>query len=144
MSVELPAGRVFVDTNVFVYAFDTSADEKRVRADELLEAIWKSGNGCVSVQILQEFYVNATRKGANPPSPHIVRRRISELGSWRVHEPRFEDVISAIDLHDEAQISFWDAMVLWSASKLGCETLLSEDLNHGQKIAGVEIINPFI
>lgn len=144
MSVEIPPGRVFVDTNIFVYAFDTSANGRRSQADELLEAIWKSGNGCASVQVLQEFYVNATRKGANPPSPHTVRRRISELGRWRIHEPLFEDVLSAIDLHQEAQISFWDAMILQSASKLGCQTLYSEDLNSGQKIAGVEIVNPFI
>lgn len=144
MSVEIPAGRIFVDTNIFIYAFDTSADKKREWADGLIEAIWKSGNGCVSVQVLQEFYVNVTRKGTNPPSRHIARMRVSQLGKWRVHEPLSEDVLSAIDLHQEARISFWDAMILQSASKLECETLYSEDLNPGQTIAGVEITNPFI
>lgn len=135
--------RVFVDTNVLLYAFDESAEEKQRLADELTRRIWRSGNGCLSIQVLQEFYVNAVRK---PPMPLDAKKAsdiVSQLVLWRVHEPKTEDVLTAIDLHREAQISFWDAMILQSASKLGCGVLYSEDLNPGQRIAGVEVVNPF-
>lgn len=140
MSVE----RVFVDTNVLLYAFDESSAEKYSIADALTRRIWRSGNGCLSIQVLQEFYVNAVRKPPIPLDAKKAAEIVSQFVLWRIHEPKTEDVLSAVNLHQEARISFWDAMILQSASKLGCETLYSEDLNPGQTIAGVEIVNPFI
>jgi predicted nucleic acid-binding protein len=136
--------RVFVDTNVLLYAFDTSAGEKRGRALEVIDTAWRDGNGCVSVQVLQEFYVNATRKLERRLPVETAKRLVASLSRWEVHAPEAEDVLSAIDLQQHAHLSFWDAMVLQSAGKLGCSLLYSEDLNAGQRIAGVTIVNPFI
>ena len=139
MSVE----RVFVDTNVLLYAFDSSAGAKRRRAADLLARVWRSGNGCLSVQVLQEFYVNSTRKIANPLDAETAKSIMAYLGRWRVHEPLVEDVLAAIELQHDARLTFWDAMILHSAGKLGCGVVYSEDLNPGQVIAGVKVVDPF-
>jgi predicted nucleic acid-binding protein len=132
-----------VDTNVLLYAFDTSAGKKRERALALVGELWRVGNGCVSVQVLQEFYVNATRKLGTPLDLATAERIIVSLSRWEVHAPTAEDVLSAIALHARVQLSFWDAMIMTSASKLGCGVLYSEDLNDAQVIAGVRVANPF-
>ncbi len=137
------ASRVFLDTNILLYAFDTSAVEKRPRALDVIREVWRVGNGCVSVQVLQEFYVNATRKLQHPLSVDTARRIVASLSRWEVHTPDADGVLSAIDLHGRAQLSFWDAMVVTSAHAMGCELLYSEDLNAGQSIGGVTVVNPF-
>ncbi len=144
MSAEPVEGaRAFVDTNVLLYAFDTSAGMKRAKALDLFEGLWRSGNSCVSVQVLQEFFVNATRKLPKPLALELAKRIVASLSRWEVHTPNAEDVLSAIDLQQATQLSFWDAMVVHSAASLGCDVLYSEDLNAGQTIIGIEIINPF-
>ncbi len=134
-------GREFVDTNVLIYAFDRSAGQKRVIAAELVERLWSERAGCVSLQILQEFYVTATRKLELPAAD--AARQVERLGQWVVHRPSFEDVLSAIELHRRKQVAFWDALVLRSAMKLGCSILWSEDLSDGQKWDSVVARNPF-
>lgn len=144
MSAEPGRGaKFFVDTNVLLYAFDTSAGEKRSQALELFRELWRSGSGCVSVQVLQEFYVNATRKLPKPLSVETARRIVVSLSRWEVHAPNAESVLAAIDLQQSARLSFWDAMVVHSAGTLGCGVLYSEDLNAGQTIVGIDIVNPF-
>lgn len=140
----MSADRVFVDTNVLLYAFDKSAGVKRRRAADLLTRVWRSGAGCVSVQVLQEFYVNSTRKITNPLDTASAKSIVTYLGRWHVHEPLVEDVLAAIELQQNARLSFWDAMILQSASKLGCAVIYSEDLNPGQMIAGVRVANPLV
>ncbi len=136
-------GLQFVDTNVLVYAHDTSAGLKHERARELLTDLWNAGAGCLSIQVLQEFYVNVTRKVPKPLEGQTAARLVADLGRWRVHVPGVEDVLDAITLHQRATMSFWDAMVLTSAIQLGCSTLWSEDLQAGQSFAGVKVLNPF-
>ena len=133
--------REFVDTNVLVYAFDLDAGPKRERAIELLSRLSNARTGCVSIQVLQEFYVTATRKLPMPASE--ARKQVERLGTWTVHRPSVEDVVAAIRTHTESQISFWDAMILRSASKLGCSAVWSEDLSHGQSWGAVSVRNPF-
>ncbi len=135
--------KVFVDTNVALYAFDTSAGEKREKALALFTDLWRTGNGCVSVQVLQEFYVNATRKLSSPLPIETAKQRSASLSRWEVHEPTAEDVLGTIDLQQQARLSFWDAMIIGSAGKLGCRVIYLEDLNAGQVIAGVQVVNPF-
>ena len=135
--------REFVDANVLVYAFDASAGARQARAGELLERLWTDGNGCVSVQVLQEFFVTVTRKVAKPLKADEAERRVRELCAWRVFAPKAEDVLSAIALHQRAKISFWDAMIVEAAHQLGCDTLWTEDLSHGQDYDGVRVENPF-
>lgn len=141
MSVE--AERQFVDTNILVYAHDASAGAKHERAKDLLAGLWGNGNGCLSIQVLQEFYVTITRKVRRPLDPEIALQRVQDLGYWLIHSPTGADVVEAVRLHQSARLAFWDAMVMISAAKLSCQTLWSEDLNTGQVIAGVTIKNPF-
>ena len=141
MSVEV--GRQFVDTNVLVYAHDATAGDKHLRARQLMADLWAEGNGCLSVQVLQEFYVTVTRKVRQPLALEVARQQVEDLGQWLAHSPTVKDVVEAIHLQQRAKISFWDAMLLISAQKLNCGVLWSEDLNPGQIIGGVTIQNPF-
>lgn len=133
----------FVDTNILVYAHDTSAGMKHSRAKYLLQTLWKSRKGCISIQVLQEFYVNVTRKVAAPLSALETARIIQELTTWKIHTPEVNDILEAIDVQQRYHIAFWDAMIIWSAARLGCEVLWSEDLNPGQTYEGVRVKNPF-
>ncbi len=135
--------RQFVDTNVLVYAHDRSAGDKHVCAKELVSVLWASGTGCLSIQVLQEFYVTITRKVEAPLNPQETAGLIADLSAWRVHTPSPADLLNAIDIQQRYQLSFWDAMVIQSAMQLSCEVLWSEDLNAGQLYAGIKLINPF-
>lgn len=141
MSVE--DGLAFVDTNVVLYAYDASAGERHKRAAELVGDLGERRKGAVSVQVLQEFYVNATRKIAKPLDHAAALGRLRVLSRWPVHAPSAHDVLAAAALARDAQLSFWDAMIIRSAAALSCRVLWSEDLNEGQQIEGVTIRNPF-
>ena len=143
MSVELPEV-FFVDTNILVYAYDRSAGEKHAIACQLIEQCWENENGCVSMQVLQEFFVTVTRKITRPLDYQTARQLVADLANWRLHIPEASDLLLTIDIQQIYQLSFWDAMIVQSAEHLGCKRLLSEDLNHGQKYGGVQVINPFI
>ena len=133
----------FVDANVLVYAFDASAGQKKVAAEQLLAQLWEAGTGCLSVQVLQEFFVTVTGKVAKPLPVEEAADRIREFGAWKVFAPGPNDVLRAITLHEQAKISFWDAMVVHAAAELGCDVLWTEDLNDGQVIGGVRTRDPF-
>jgi predicted nucleic acid-binding protein len=132
-----------VDTNVLLYAYDATAGLKHARARQLLAAVWEQGMGCVSIQVLQEFYVNVTRKVAQPLPPASAAQVIRDLQQWRVHAPNVASILSAIERQQRLQLSFWDAMVLTSAIELGCDTLYSEDLSAGRTYDNVHVVNPF-
>lgn len=134
----------FVDTNVLLYAYDVSAGERHDRARALVGQLGRTRTGALSVQVLQEFYVNAVRKIALPLSPLVARERVRTLGLWTAHTPVARDVLTAIDIAAQERVSFWDAMVICSASALGCATLWTAELNDGQIINGVHIRSPFL
>jgi predicted nucleic acid-binding protein len=133
----------FVDTNILVYAHDQSAGEKHNRAKALIQELWQTETGCLSIQVLQEFYVTVTQKVKQPLAVELAVRIIEDLAFWRVYAPDARDVLGAIDLQQRYTLSFWDAMIVWSANQLGCTTLWSEDLNSGQVYTGVRVCNPF-
>jgi predicted nucleic acid-binding protein len=133
----------FCDTNIFVYAHDPSATEKHRRAVQLIDRLWDSGAGTLSVQVLQELFVTLTRKLPSPLDPREARAIIGDLTSWRVIEPAGADVLTAIDCSMRWQISFWDAMLITTAAKGEATVLWSEDLNDGQEYDGVTVRNPF-
>ena len=144
MSAEARGGdRCFVDTNLFVYAHDESAGRKREIARNLIAGLWESRSGCASVQVLQELFVNLTRKVPRPLPARDAAALIEDLTVWTIHSPGARDVLSAIELHDRMGASFWDAMILTSARSLGCRILYSEDLSAGQSYDGVFVVNPF-
>jgi predicted nucleic acid-binding protein len=138
----MSGNRAFVDTNVLVYAHDVTAGDKHRRACALLEELWDSREGCLSVQVLQEFFVTTTRKIPKPLEAPAAAQIIKDLALWHVHAPAASDVLAAINIHQRTGTSFWDAMIIRSAQELGCQTLYSEDLNPGQAYAGVRVSNP--
>jgi predicted nucleic acid-binding protein len=133
--------RSFFDTNIPVYTDDESSPAKQRRALELIAEHRLAGTGVVSLQILQEYFVTATRKlGVDP---RIARRKVELLAEFDVAAPEVSDILAAIDLHRLHGFSFWDALVLRSAKQAGCTTLFSEDLQEHREIDGVRVINPF-
>jgi predicted nucleic acid-binding protein len=133
--------RVFVDTNVFVYADDASAKIKRLRAREVLSGLVRDRRAVVSTQVMQEYYAAAIRKLGL--APEKARMRVERLHRLDTVVVRPEIILGAIDLHRLHSLSFWDALVIKAASVAGCGRLLSEDLNEGQVIERVRIVNPF-
>ena len=137
------SGVTFVDSNILIYAHDADAGAKRDRAQLALKALWDSGTGRLSVQVLQEFYVNAQRLGT-PVARTTAREVVATYAAWIREPTTAETVTRAIDISGLARLSFWDALILASAEQDGAERLYSEDLNHGQQIAGVVICNPLL
>lgn len=136
-------GRTFVDTNILIYAHDADRSLKHRIARDRVDDLWAEDAGVVSMQVLQEFYVNATRKMRLPLSKAHARSLVHDYAAWCV-VPSPEDIAVAFRIEDEARIGFWDALILASAVKGGAEILLSEDLSSGQSIAGIRIENPFL
>jgi predicted nucleic acid-binding protein len=137
------SAKAFVDTNVLVYAHDSTSGEKHRRAVSLVTELWESGSGCLSVQVLGEFYVIVTQEVPTPMEPGRAVQIMRDLAAWTVHEPAMDDVIGAVEIHTRYRISFRNAMIVRSAFHLGCATLWSEDLNPGQEYDGVMVMNPF-
>ena len=133
----------FIDTNIFIYAYDCSSPEKQRKAKELVLNLWENQNGCISVQVLQEFYVNIVYKVPVPLPVKEALMIITDLSCWYLHTPSASDVIETINIQQNYRISFWDAMIINSAKKMGCNILWTEDLNEEQVIEGVIIKNPF-
>ena len=136
--------RFFVDTNVLIYAHDLDAGLKHDRAALIVADLWEKENGIVSVQVLQEFYVNVTRKIARPMTPAAARGIIRNYLAWRVEPNEPSAVLLASEIGERNRISFWDALIVASAARSGADRILSEDLNHGQVIEGIRIENPFL
>jgi predicted nucleic acid-binding protein len=133
--------RSFFDTNVLVYADDLKGAAKQRRAVELFNEHRRSRTGVVSMQVLQEYFVTVTRK--LQIDAITARRRVELLSKFDVVLPEVSDMLAAIDLHRLHGISFWDAMILRCAKQAGCRVLLSEDMQSGQEIDGVQIVDPF-
>ncbi len=137
----MPA-EVFLDTNILVYAYDADAGEKRIIALGLAERGWlQLGGTAISVQVLQELYVNLVRKGRTHEEASVI---IHDLSVWPVVENTLSLLHNAIALKDRWQTSLWDALILAAAQHSGADTLISEDLNHGQDYGGIRVVNPFI
>ena len=136
--------RAFVDTNVLVYGHDLDAGRKYEIAGRLLRELWQDHSGVISTQVLQEFYVNVTRKISAPISTSEARGNVSTYAAWQVEIIQPADVLQASEVQERYQLSFWDAMIVVAAAKGQAAVLLTEDLNPGQIIEGVQISNPFL
>jgi predicted nucleic acid-binding protein len=135
--------RVFVDTNIIVYAYDRDAGRKHEIARDLLIGLWSAAGGVLSAQILQEFYVTVTRKIASPLTREAAREIIEDYLTWDVVSNDGAMVLEAIDIETGENISFWDALVIAAAKRGGAEVLLSEDLSDGRKFGDLIVRNPF-
>jgi predicted nucleic acid-binding protein len=134
---------VFVDSNVLVHAHDLDARNKRERARDIVRELWENRSGFLSTQVLQEFYVNVTRKIERPLTKSKARELTRNYSLWKTEIIESADVFRASELEESSRISFWDALIIVAASKAGASLVLSEDLNPGQTIAGVTVENPF-
>jgi len=134
--------KTFVDTNVLLYAHDRDAGAKQQRAQAVLRELVRDRSGVLSMQVLQEFYYQATRKLARPMPRSEARGFVSDWSAWCISISPAE-LETAFAIEDAARISFWDALIVAAAVKAGAKRILTEDLHHGQTIAGVRIENPF-
>ena len=134
--------KIFLDTNILLYTIDQREHGKRDQALRIVSELAYHGMAVISIQVLQEFYVGATRKfGIDPLS---AKEMIAGFRSHELVMPDIEVVNEAIDTSILNRISFWDALLIASARRANCEVLWTEDLNHGQIIQGVRIENPFL
>jgi len=132
----------FFDTNIFVYMDDPSVPDKRQKASELLMAYSQANAAIVSLQVLQEYYsVATTKRGVDAV---LAQAKVEKMMQLRVVRFSAQDVVHAIELHRLHQTSFWDALIIHASRIGGAEVLFSEDLQHGSRIAGVRIVNPFL
>lgn len=138
------SGRFFIDTNLLIYAIDGTDPRKQAIAQGWIAKAHQSGEGSISYQVVQEWFNVVFRKAAVPLNAEeaalIYRQLIEPL--WRIQSSH-ELLEMALDLHRADRISWWDSLIVSAAIQGGCNTLLSEDLQHGRTIRGVKILNPF-
>jgi predicted nucleic acid-binding protein len=135
--------RTFVDSNVLVYAHDADAGERHRPAAGCLSELWSARAGLLSTQVLQEFYLNVTRKITAPLAPAVAREVVRDYAPWVESLVTPSTVVRASEIAEIWQISFWDAMIFAVAEQISADRILTEDLSHGARIAGIEIVNPF-
>jgi predicted nucleic acid-binding protein len=140
-----PIGRTsrsFLDTNVLVYSDDPRDLVKQTKALDLIKDHLRRRTGVVSLQVLQEYFVSVT--GKLKLDAELAKRRVEVFARFQVAEPTVSDILAAIDPHRLHGFSYWDALVIRCASQSGCSVLLTEDLQNGRVVDGVEIVNPFL
>jgi len=133
--------RSFLDSNLLVYTDDRDAKSKRDRALDLIATLRRRRLAVVSTQVIQEYFVAATRKlGVEAAT---ARRKVELFARFELVQVDAGMIVAAIDLHRLHALSFWDALIVQSAVASGCSVLFSEDLQAGRKLLGLEIVNPF-
>lgn len=136
--------KIFLDTNVIVYAHDRSSGKKNTIAMEIMEYLWDRKKGVISVQVMQEFYVCVTTKILKPLPLKVARNILEYLLNWELIINDGYITIKAINLQEKYRFSFWDSLIVQSAIQSQAYTLFSEDLSDGQIIENVKIVNPFV
>lgn len=136
------SAKYFLDSNILIYGDDLDAGKKNEKALKIIEESVASGNGVISTQVLQEYFVIATKKLG--VLPEMAQRKVTLFSAMNVVRIAVEDIHAAIDLNRLHQLALWDAMIIRCAAVAGCDRILTEDLQHGQVFAGVKIENPFL
>jgi len=137
------SGKTFVDTNVLIYAHDVDAKAKHEVAKAVLRRLWDERSGVLSPQVLQEFYVDVTRKISTPLPKDMARLVVNSYAIWCT-ETTPAEIAYALRIEDESRIGFWDALIVASAANCGAERILSEDSNLQHLISGIRIEKPFV
>jgi len=135
--------KVFLDTNIIVYAHDCSSQNKHAVAREIMHDLWESRKGVISVQVLQEFFVCVTKKIVKPLNRNSARTILEYLFNWDVIVNDKCITLKAIDLQEKYGFSFWDSLIVQAALQGQARVLLSEDLPDGQAVEDLKIVNPF-
>ena len=136
-------GKVFLDTNILVYAHDTSAGTKHDLARGIVAHQWTHRRGVLSTQVLQEFFVSVTRRLPKPMDTATAQKVVADLLNWEVVVNDGNSILGAVELLKRFKYSFWDSLIVHAALQAGAEVLMSEDLSTGQNIQGMTIENPF-
>jgi len=136
------SARCFVDTNILMYAHDTSAGAKHERARAVIEGLWRERSGVISTQVLQELSVNLRRKAGRPLDLKATREIVTDYLSWEVVVNNGESILEALEMEARYRISFWDALVIQAAEAAGVPVLYTEDLSDGQMYGTVRVVNP--
>ena len=138
----IAGGSVFVDTNVLLYSISATEPLKQPFAQQWMDLIWREDKGRISWQVIHEFYSRAVRKlGVTPP---VARSVVNRLLAWSPEPTTQATVIRAWHWCDAAQVNYWDALILAAAESAGCQWLLTENFQNGQKFGVVTIVNPFL
>lgn len=135
--------KVFLDTNILVYAYDISSGRRHDIAGNIVADLWNLRTGVLSIQVLQEFFINVTKKIPKPLDIKTARDIIRDLLLWEVVDNDGELMLAAMDVQMKYRYAFWDSLIIAAAIKSDASTLLTEDLNNGQIIEGVVMKNPF-
>jgi len=135
--------RQFVDTNILVYAHDSTTGAKHERARALVEELWRDRSGVISTQVLQELCVNLRKQSAHPPDSATTREIVNDYLTWNVVVNAGESILAALEIESRYEISFWDALIVQAAESSGAKVLYSEELSDGQLYGTVKVINPF-
>jgi predicted nucleic acid-binding protein len=133
--------RYFVDSNVFLYIFDKANPTKQAQAEAWLAWLWENACGALSWQVIQEFYWNVLRKYR--ASPEEARSYVKLIREWNPPDVTMGMIERAWHWTDQAQVSFWDGLIVAAAERTRCSFLLSEDFQAGQQFDAVTILNPF-
>ena len=133
---------VFVDTNVLIYAIDRADLKKQKAAREWRDELWESRCGRISFQVLQEFYAKVTQKW--PSGRDQARAEVRDLLTWQPVMVDAAILERGWKIQDRYRLSFWDALIVGAAKAAGCRYLLTEDLQTGQDLDGVTVVNPFL
>ena len=136
--------KIFVDTNILVYCFDSSDMIKKEKAVQILESLWESSSGVSSLQVLKEFFVTVTAKLPEKMDFKSAKSAVTGLLSWNLFMENRNSLEKSFEIIQKYQLSFWDANILSAAILSDCNKIYTEDLQHGQVIEGVQILNPFL
>jgi len=134
---------IFVDTNVLVYSRDLSEPEKQPQALAWMNHLWTTRTGCTSFQVLQEFYVTVTRKLVPGLDQETAREDVRSLLTWGPTTVDRRVIEDAWTIQDAYTLSWWDALIVSTALVAGCGYLLTEDLQEGQNLETMVVLNPF-
>jgi len=135
--------KIFLDTNIIVYAHDRSSGDKHADAREIMDYLWENRKGVISVQVLQEFFVCVTKKIFKPLPIKNARDILDYLSTWDVVANEKHIPLKAIDIQERYQFSFWDSLIIQAAIQGQARIVLSEDLPGGQVVKDLKILNPF-
>jgi len=134
--------KYFVDTNILIYAHDRVAGQKHLRARQLIERLWTSGEGVLSTQVIQELCINLRRKLAHPLPIAEVRALVQDYLSWEIVVNSPDAALQALEIKVRYKVSFWDALILQAAESAGAAVLYSEELAAGHKYGPVRVVDP--
>jgi predicted nucleic acid-binding protein len=134
--------KYFIDTNILIYLFSKDEPDKREECKAFLKKVDNKGNLVISAQVLSEFAVVMLRKLNMPPNQ--LKNILEDLSAFEVVAISSEIVKKAVDIQVLNLLSFWDSQIVSAALSANCTAIVSEDFNHGQKIEGIEIVNPLL